>query len=836
MKKLILIDGNALVHRAFHALPPLTSPAGLIVNAVYGFAAILLKTIKDLKPDYMVAAFDLAGKTFRHEEFEDYKAHRVKAPDELYAQIDMVKDLLHIFGVATFEKAGFEADDLIGSVAEQAKKIKDLQTIILTGDLDTLQLVVDEKVLVYTLRKGMSDTILYDEQGVRDRYGLEPYQVIDFKGLKGDPSDNIPGVPGIGDKTATALLQKYKTIEDLYKELAKIKEFKKGEVITEKLAAKLKEYENQAIFSKRLATIVRDVDIEFSLDAADWRTNISQEKLEKAFKDFGFFSLIKRIADLGLSGQQNLDLGPVVTPVKEQFKAGKNEVYFVSIDHPPTKKQLADPTQTIIGHGLKPLLKPLLAEGAELRAALFDTQIAAYLINSEFRDFEFEKVFYTVFGSSGDPQDPVDVQKLKESLWEKMKSKDLLKIFEEMEMPLIKVLAEMELRGIKIDTEQLGTLSEKVGEEVIGLEKKIHKLAGMDFNINSPQQLGEVIFNKLNLKGKIRKTGGGALSTAASELEKLRDEHPIIELIMQYRELQKLKNTYIDPFPLWLSAGDKRLHTTYNQTGTVTGRISSQDPNLQNIPIRTELGQKFRQAFIAEKGFELVSFDYSQIDLRVVAHVAQDQKMIEAFRRGEDIHTRTAVEVFEVSADKVTANMRREAKALNFGLIYGMGVLGFSRAAGVDRTRAREFITKYLNEFSGVASYMERTKAEARQKGYVKTVFGRRRDLPEILSSMPQLAAQAERMAINAPIQGTTADIMKLAMIEIDKYIEEKQWDKMVRPLLQVHDELVCEIQVGKAEEVGKEFKRIMEGIWQADVPLIADIKKGQNWAEMKKI
>lgn len=835
MKKLIIIDGNALVHRAFHALPPLTSPHGVVVNAVYGFSSILLKTIKDLKPDYMVAAFDLAGKTFRHEEFEEYKAHRVKAPDELYAQIGMVKDLLSTFGVAIFEKEGFEADDLIGSVADQAKTIPDLKTIILTGDLDTLQLVEDEKVMVYTLRKGMSDTVLYDEKGVRDRYGLEPYQVTDFKGLKGDPSDNIPGVPGIGDKTATILLQKYKTIENLYEELRKIREFKKGEMITEKLAAKLKEYEQQAIFSKRLATIICDIKINFSLKTADWKKNLKVSDIEKMFKDFGFFSLLKRMTDISPSSQENLGFGllaeSAVVPEAE------NEIYLRGSEETGRlKRQLADAVQVVIGHNLKPLLKPLLAEGINIVAPLFDTKIAAYLINSEFRDLDFDKVFYAEFGVGGDSQRPADIHKLKESLKGKLKSKNLIRIFEDIEMPLIKVLAAMELYGIKIDIQQLKKLSQKVSEEVVELEKKIYKLAGVDFNINSPQQLGEVFFQRLQLKTRVRKTGGGALSTAASELEKLRDEHPIVDMIMRYRELQKLKNTYIDPFPQLVDPADQRLHTTYNQTGTVTGRLSSQDPNLQNIPVRSELGQKFRRAFVAEKGYQLVSFDYSQVELRVVAYFAQDQKMLDAFKRGEDIHTRTAAEIFEVPPEKVTANMRREAKALNFGLIYGMGMVGFSRVAGVDRTRAREFITKYLNEFSGVATYMEKTKEEARHRGYVKTFFGRRRDLPEILSGMPQLVAQAERMAVNAPIQGTAADIMKLAMIKVCDYIQKNGLTEKVHPLLQVHDELLCEIQEEAVREISERLKTIMEEVWPVDIPLVVDVKSGLNWAEMEKI
>lgn len=831
MKKLILIDGNALVHRAFHALPPLTSPRGTVVNAVYGFASLLIKAIKDLKPDYMAAAFDLAGPTFRHEEFEDYKAHRVKGPDELYAQIPLVKELLRSFGVATFEKAGLEADDLIGSIAEQAKKMPDLQTIILTGDLDTLQLVEDGKVLVYTLRKGLSDTVLYDEEAVEKKIGLKPSQVTDFKGLKGDSSDNIPGVPGIGEKTACSLLQKYGTIENLYEQLEKTKQFAKGEVLTEKLAAKLKEHQQQAVFSKKLATIIREADIVFSLAEADWRQNLQAEKIEADFKSLGFFSLVKRLGDIGLAEP------PLPSRKTEEsgeiFKPTAQENYWLS---PKDDHWLAVSGKTVVGHDLKPAIKRILEEKKLPIAPLFDTKIAAYLLYSDLRDYSFEQVFYHQFNLTGQSSQAAHLQKLRDGLWEGMKTKNLLRVFEEIEMPLVKVLAEMERRGVKIDTDQLKVLAKQAENFLKEQEKKIHQLAGTEFNINSPAQLGEVLFQKLGLKTKVRKTGGGALSTAASELEKMREEHPIIDLVLKYREWQKLKTTYIDTFPTLIDSRDQRLHTTYNQTGTVTGRLSSQDPNLQNIPIRTELGQKFRQSFIAEKGDQLVSFDYSQLELRIVAYLAQDQKMLAAFKRGEDIHTRTAAEIFEVEPGKVTANMRREAKALNFGLIYGMGVLGFARSAGVDRLRAREFVTKYLNEFSGVASFMEKIKEEARQKGFVQTFFGRRRDLPEILSGIPQLVAQAERMAINAPIQGTGADIIKLAMNRIYEYLHQNKSADQVRLLLQVHDELLFEVKENLVNEAIKPIREIMEKVWPVDVPLKVDVKAGPNWAQLKTV
>jgi len=909
MKKLILIDANALVHRAFHALPPLTAPDGLMVNAVYGFTSVLIKAIKDMKPDYIAAAFDLAGPTFRHEEYGEYKAHRQKAPDELYSQIPIIKDVLRAFGVEIFEQQGFEADDLIGSVAEEAKKIKDLQTVILTGDLDTLQLIDDEKVLVLTLRKGVTDTVLYDEKAVKERYGLEPYQVVDFKGLKGDPSDNIPGVPGIGDKTATALLQEYETIENLYKNLDENVEFKEaterergsGEPnranpgkgpLTAKLVQKLKENKDQAIFSKRLATIIRDVPIKFSLGGVDWQKNFNQTKLIQLLKGFGFNSLLNRLnliearPQLGDKDkklkQEELGLSPI--EVKPQLvvkfkrlesekevsgfleKIMTEEVVYLSFEDnhfyflPSTRSDLVQVPVSLIkhlqplfenkkiakrGHNLKNLIKILLDYDLHLENIDFDLALAVYLVRSDTRDYAIDKIYFTEFGVPMPTLSFVEAQpqyilsllpKLYEVFWDKLKSKNLIKVFQEIDLPLVPVLAEMEKNGIKIDLAGLESLSKKVEKEIVKLEKKIYQLAGEEFNINSSQQLGVILFDKLLLKTKVKKTLGGARSTAVSELEKLRDEHPIIELIMQYREMQKLKTTYIDPFPALIDAENQRLHTTYNQTGTVTGRLSSQDPNLQNIPIRTELGREFRRAFVAEDGYCLVSLDYSQLELRIAAFLSGDKKMLAAFKRGEDIHARTAAEIFEVDPEKVSAHMRREAKALNFGILYGMGVLGFARSAGVDRLRAREFITKYFKEFSGMAQYIEKLKQDVREKGFVETYFGRRRELPEINSGLPQLVAQAERMASNAPIQGTEADIMKLAMAQVFDYIHTQKIENEVKILLQVHDELLCEIRKEKAEQLALKFKDIMEKVWPVEVPIVVDVKIGQNWAEMSKL
>ncbi len=931
MAKLVLIDGHALVHRAFHALPPtLNSPKGVPTNAVFGFISVLLKMLKDLKPDYIVATFDLAAPTFRHEEFAEYKAHRVKAPDELYVQIPLVKEILMAFGIPIYEKAGFEADDLIGTLAERSKKNNDLQTIIMTGDLDTLQLVDDDKVIVFTLRKGVTDTVIYDEKEVVKRYGLKPELLNDFKGLKGDPSDNIPGVPGIGEKTAAMLIQEFGNLENLYESIVAVKSQKskvKSNKISEKLIQKLLENKDMAFFSKKLSTIIRDVELDFELDKADWLKHLNKDEVKKLLKELGFYSLIKRLEEMDiLVGRQMalLETESVekkttqteevksVNEIKEiaaKIKKGKEMVFDLSdgflnillatstefldrLKHgqettPRKVRGTSDVKQSgkcvniawpviikssglnkefkeifeskdvfKIGHDFKESAKFLFGYGIEFNGsgsaphqlrplsewrsadqigAGFDTKLAAYLLNSDRKDYDLEKIYFDEFQeeiSEDGAEKPILIAKLKEKQSERLKKEKLEWLFENIEVPLARILAEMELRGILIDSKAIAKLSKLVTLEISGLEKEIYKLSGTEFNINSPKQLKEVLFEKLGLKGKIRKTSKGALSTAAGELEKLVDEHPIIEKILRYREIQKLKTTYIDPFPTLISKTSGRLHTTFNQTGTTTGRLASQDPNLQNIPIRTELGQEFRKAFIASPGYKLVSFDYSQLELRIAAHISQDEKMIATFKRGEDIHTRTAAEIFSVKPEMVDRNMRRDAKVLNFGILYGMGILGFQRASGVSRDRAREFINRYFEEFPGIARYMNETKIKARKDGYVSTVFGRRRWLPEINSSMPQVVSQAERMAINHPIQGTaTGDLMKLAMIKVFEYTHNSGIKDDVFLLLQVHDELLFEIKENLVKNVADKIKDIMENVYKFDVPLTVDVKYGNNWS-----
>ncbi len=877
-KKIVLIDGHALVHRAFHALPPLNNPSGVPTNAIFGFCSVLIKMLKDLQPQYVVAAFDLAGATFRHEEFAEYKAHRVKAPDELHMQVPYIKEILTAFGVPIFEKPGFEADDVIGALAEMAKQHDGVQVVIMTGDLDTLQLVEDDKVVVLTLRKGVTDTVIYNQKEVIARYGLVPSQMVDFKGLKGDPSDNIPGVPGVGDVTASALIKEFKSLEQLYEYIeGKPKKLKKP--LTEKLAEKLIVNKDQAFFSKKLATIIRDVDIDFSLDDAEWREKMDRPALEKLLKDLALFSIVKRIGELDGPGPATaapatlFDApvqvhGNLVSDPKEiityltKLAAAKEftidmvdgVVVIASSDTDVLgfaetvagdegvaavlQKLLEDPTIGKVAHDSKLVMRWALARGIRPAGFVFDAKLAAFVANSDIKDYTLGRLYFMEFGRDMSPEPLARVAvigELRERYLEKLSAGRLQSVFADIELPTAPVLALMEQRGILVDPTVASRLQKSVTKELASLEKDIFGHAGGDFNINSPKQLSEVLFEKLEMKGKVRKTGKGALSTAAGELEKLIDEHPVVSLILKYRELQKLKTTYIEPLPLLIDSKTHRIHTTYNQTGATTGRLSSQDPNLQNIPIRTELGQEFRKVFVASPGMKLVSCDYSQLELRIAAHISGDPAMSEAFKNGEDIHTRTAARVFGLDPAAVSKDMRRQAKTLNFGVLYGMGVMGFQRAAGVSRDEAREFIDSYMREFAGLSRFIESTKASARQNGYVETVFGRRRAIPEINSTMPAVQAGAERMAFNMPIQGTAADLLKLSMIHLQKFIDEKYSDD-VAMLLNVHDELLFEIKEDKVSEIVPQIVKIMETVHQFNVPIIADAKVGDNWAEMEKL
>ena len=731
-KTLLLIDGNALLHRAFHALPELTDPKGRLVNAVYGFSSILLKVLNELRPQFVVATFDMAAPTFRHEEFKEYKAHRIKAPQELYDQLPLIKNVLRSFEIPIFERAGYEADDLIGTISKNSEiKKEKLKVIIATGDLDTLQLV-DENTFVYTLRKSIKDTVIYDEKAVKDRYGIEPCQMIDFKGLKGDASDNIPGVPGVGEKTASLLIKEYGSLENLYKK-------KNMEKIQGKLKDKLAENQEMAFFSKKLATIKLNVPLEFDLKKCAWQ-NYDRNEAEKLFIELGFNSLLRRLPGSGHN--------TVPAAEKESLPSG-------------------DPA-----------------------------------ILTTIKKWHQDKIFSQ-------------------------------KIYE-MEKNLIPVVDHMHKTGIKTDKAHLTTLSKKIVKKLETLEKKIFKLSKKSFNIGSPQQLSDILFKDLNIqKNLLRKTPGGVISTAASELDKIKDLHPVVSLILEHRELTKLRTTYTDALPALINPKTGRIHTSFNQLGAATGRFSSYDPNLQNIPVRTKIGREIRKAFVAEEGFCLISFDYSQVELRIAASLAQDKKMISIFEEGRDIHQSTAAEVNNVALDEVTSEMRYQAKALNFGVLYGMSIQGFAESAGVSRDDAKKFIKEYMADFQGIASYIRNIKEHARQFGFVETVWGRKRFLPNINAGDWRLKQAAERMAVNMPIQGTAADIIKMAMVDIyEKLI--KGHEDILRMVLQVHDELLFEIKQNKAEYYLPLIKDIMEHVVELAVPLRVNAAIGENWKDME--
>lgn len=889
-KKLILIDGNAIIHRAFHALPPLTTKDGTLVNAVYGFTSTLLSVIENFKPDYVVASFDLAGPTFRHEQFANYKATRTKAPDELYAQIPKVKEVVEAFNIPIYEKAGFEADDVIGTISIQAQQQKEkIETIIVTGDMDTLQLVTNE-TKVYAMRRGLSDSVLYDEEKVHERYGLSPKQIIDYKGLRGDPSDNIPGVKGIGEKTATTLLQNFGSVEGVYEHLEEIK----GAV-----KEKLQKDKANALLSKELATINLKAPVELELEKARLH-DFDREKLVKLFGELNFFSLVKRIPGEKNPPSNSTSTSAGVADFKYITVAPENEAEFfaeltkqkdfsLSLENetsglgfswktgrayflPYSKENFAKikpylENEKILktGFDLKNIYAGLRKQDVVLAGLGFDVMIAAYLLNpgavvkletlvlSEFgEEVDFTKSKKGQLALLGNEPDLKEISfktcqqadytlKLKNSLTKKIQTisteqqeekrveKTLWQLFYEVEMPLVEILAEMEFHGIKLNTLIFQGISEKISTTLKHLEKNIYSLAGKEFNINSPSQLAEILFTELKLPTfDIKKTKKG-FSTAAAELEKLRPSHKIIDKIEQYRELFKLKTTYLDALPK-LTDENSRIHTTYNQAVTTTGRLSSTEPNLQNIPTKSELGQLLRTAFVPEDGFLFVGADYSQIDLRAVAHVSGDKKLIEAFIRGDDIHRITAAQVYKITPSQVTDTMRRNAKALNFGVIYGMSSFGFSQSANISREEAQKFINEYMDKFSGVAAYMKNTREYARTTGYVETLLGRRRNLSEINSANFQIANSAERMAINMPIQGLAADIMKLAMIKT--YAEFKR-NQDVRMLLQVHDEIILEVKKEMAPEVAKRLKEIMEHVYQLKVPLIVNVEVGESWGEI---
>jgi DNA polymerase I len=933
--KLMIIDGNAIIHRSFHALPPtLRTKEGKLVNAVYGFSSFLLKAWKEIKPDYIVLTLDKKGPTFRHEKYKEYKATRVKAPQDLYDQIPLVKEVAKAFNIPVFELSGFEADDLIGTIAKVADE--EVERVIVTGDMDTMQLV-NQYTKVFAMGRGLSESVLYDEDRVRARYDLEPNQMIDYKGLRGDPSDNIPGVKGIGEKTATELLKEFVTIDNLYKHIEEgaddIKERIKPRILDLLISQK-----DNAYMSKELATINTDVPIEFDLESC--RANdFAVDKVSEIFSELEFKTLLPRVQELlslgntkeesaqssadkfernkrdfkyqliddeksfktflaKLAKQKSFTLDTETTGFDPlschllgvSFSWKEGEAYFVSIKKEKIKdkkeaatlfdygKEESDPgkdpwleeLKPILedekikkyGHNIKFDLRVLRATGIELAGIEFDSMVASYLLNPgtrqhnldalTFSELGFEKVSKNdLLGLGKDKKTFAEADTEKLSLYscedadftnrltaklaKQLKEKDSYDLFKELEMPLIPVLAKMEDNGVKLDKDFLNQLSKKLNKDISSLKKRIWKLAGEEFNISSTKQLKEILFERLEISTlNISKTKTG-FSTAFDELEKIKNEHEIIPLIQEYRELTKLESTYVSSLPELVNEKTGRLHASFNQTVTATGRLSSSDPNLQNIPVRTELGQSIRRAFVAENGCKIVALDYSQIELRLAAHLSGDKRMIETFEKGKDVHTATAAEINGVSIEEVTKEMRREAKAINFGILYGQGPYGLSQTADIPFARAKEFIEKYFVIYKDIKKYTEDMVEFAREHGYVETMLGRRRYLPEIDSQVPAVRSGAERMAVNTPLQGTNADMIKKSMILIDKLIAEK-YSESVKMIIQVHDELVFEIREDKVHEAAGRIQDIMRDILPLKVPVIVDVEIGENWGEMEKV
>ncbi|MBI4280850.1 DNA polymerase I [Candidatus Uhrbacteria bacterium] len=888
-----LLDGNAVLHRAWHALPPLATKEGKLVNAVYGFLLVLLKLLREEKPIYLAAAFDLAGPTFRHETYEAYKATRVKAPDELYDQLPILKEILEAFGIPIFEKPGYEADDLIGTLATMVAKTGDLETVIVTGDLDTLQLV-QPGVTVYTFARGLREGQRYDAAAVEKRYGLKPEQLIDFKALRGDPSDNIKGVHGIGEKTATALLQQFGSLERMYKAIKRLSnEAIKRKGLTLRLIETLKEGEADAKMAKDLVTIRCQVTVDFSLDKARVREP-DREKLIPFFQSLGFQSLLAKLpgkVEEKISFQKEkktkkknyrlLRTADEVVRVVSQLKDtevvalyairssedifsdvflgmalawGEGRAAFVLPAHFKKLKPFFENEKIIkVGHNVKSLLHLFQSLGQILNPPFEDVMIMSYLLAPGSRAHSLSDLIFERFGRQWQeitrqgtllPPSPEEIfsaacetadliLRLQGILKKELEDRGQEKLLREIEMPTTPILVSMERSGISVNAEYLKAMAETLPKRAQKLSQKIFKLSGQEFNLNSPAQLKKILFEKLKIPAKVRKTAGGTLSTAASELERLRGTHPIIDLIFEYRELAKLISTYVEVLPKLIHAKTHRLHTTFHQTVTATGRLSSSNPNLQNIPIRTELGRQIRQAFVAEKGMVLLSADYSQIELRLAAVMARAGKMIEAFRRGVDIHRQTAAEIWNVPPEEVTKEQRYAAKAINFGIIYGIGPVALAESAGISVPEAKEFIQRYFDLYPELQNYLDETKALALSLGYVETMFGRRRYLPEIRSGVPYIRAEAERAAINAPVQGTAADLAKLAMIKIFEWLRQiygQESEASVRLLLQVHDALVFEVRKDLTVEVGKKIKEIMETAHTFAVPLVVEVETGRSW------
>lgn len=874
-----LIDGNSYVYRAFYAIKSLSNSQGMPTNAIYGFTSMLLKIIREKRPDNLIISFDSPVPTERHKIYEEYKAHRPETPEDLLEQFPNIKKVVSSFKIEVFEVPGYEADDVLGTLARKAAD-RGMDVFIVTGDKDMLQLV-DEKIKVYD---PMKDRIL-DQEFVRKRYGVGPAKMTDFMALTGDQVDNIPGIKGVGEKTAQELLAEFENIEDMLDHTERIRK--------KRLRLLVSENADNARLSKRLVTLDTSVPVDIELEKIKLREP-DWPALMLLFREFEFSSLAKRIPS-GASSDVQYEMvvsrekvKEIAASIKESYaleieatskhplkgslvgialSAEKGHGFYIPISHtyPEVPVQLQkrdvledlksvfeDEQVTKIGHNLKYDIMVLKQEGIQVKGRLRDVMIASYLMNphkmnhsldevaleyqsyrkqtleevlkkkSSFADIPLEEA--TVFAS----ENAHICLELSTGLFDKIKENALEAVYDDIEMPLIYVLADVEAAGVKIDLQKVSMISKELERELDGIQKRIYFLAGEEFNINSPKQLSRILFQNLGLQPK-KKTKTG-YSTEMSVLEDLAGAHELPREILTYRTFNKLKTTYIDVLPKLINLSTGRIHTSFNQTVTATGRLSSSDPNLQNIPMRGEWGRRMRETFIADEENLLLSADYSQIELRILAHLSKDKGLVEAFSNNHDIHARTASEIFRVPVDAVAPEMRRIAKTVNFGIIYGISSFGLSETLSISRQEAQSYIEQYFNRHQGVRSYIEKTIYDAKQKGYVTTLFGRRRAIPEIKSRNTTVRQQGERFVINSPIQGTAADIIKIAMVRIWKSFNER--GLKTKMILQVHDELLFEVPGSECELVKDIVKREMEGVITLSVPLRVDMKYGKNWAE----
>lgn len=864
--KFLVIDGSSLIHRAFFALPPLTTQSGVHTGAVYGFCNMLLRLLADVQPKWLAVAFDKSRKTFRTEMFADYKGQRKPTPSELSEQFPLARKVLEAMNIAVLELDNYEADDIIGTFAVHAPQEADV--IIVTGDRDELQLL-SSRTSVYFTKRGISDLKIYTPEVFAEEYeGLEPKQLIDLKGLMGDTSDNIPGIPGVGPKTALKLIGEYGSVENVLANADKIS----GKALREKV----QNNKDSALLSKKLATIFTDVPVDADLDNYELkalkpearellaglefrnmydRFNAVMGAPEGDFSLFGDFvedkpsrlpEEVVKSADDAEALFKLIAVRREVTPLTVQiggtlpdlyFKRAEllcdGRVYIFEGECPGWRlfyDWLADENCQKACCDSKEIIKTALCLGVEARGITDDIAIAAYLIDPARSEYSIKTVGGAYLMQEY-AQECKTVAELVPVLRAKLAEHEQIKLYEEMELPLARTLAKMELAGIKPDAALLDKLTKEMAAQIAALEILAVEQAGESFNLKSTKQLGAILFEKLGLP-VIKKTKTG-YSTDVSVLEQLRNEHPLVRTVLEHRKLTKLHSTYLEGMRPLINSVTGRIHTHFQQLVTVTGRLSSTDPNLQNIPTRTELGKKIREIFVPGEGYDyLLSCDYSQVELRVLAHIAQDELLLESFLHGQDVHARTAAEVFGVPLDEVTGTMRTRAKAVNFGIVYGISDFGLAKQLDISRGEAGRYIKNYLGRYTGVKKYMDDMVASAKKQGYVQTLFGRRRYLPDINSRNFNLRGFAERTAINTPIQGTAADIIKIAMVNVQKMLEQGGYKSRI--LLQVHDELLLEVTEAEREEVGALVKQTMESAVKLSVPLIADVNYGVNWADAK--